>query len=150
MKQFNGLEQVDFLREVPVQVLAQLRQFAQECRFAAGEIISAQGGEANFLYLLLEGEVEVVQTDAEGFEHRIVTLGQGEIFGERALLMEDRRSADVIAAGEVRVARLPWPALRALMQQYHSCTTTSVGGWRISWAIGAYASNRMKKRRANY
>ncbi len=118
MEKFRGLEQVDFLQNVPGQALTQLRQLADECDFSAGEIISAQGGVANSLYLLLEGKVEVVQTDAQGFEHQIAMLGQGEIFGERALLMEDRRSADTIASGEVRVARLPWPELRELMQQY--------------------------------
>lgn len=118
MNRFEGLEQIEFLQAVPAEVFAQLRELAEECQHATGEIISAQGGEAKYLYLLLAGQVEIVQTDAEGFEHRIASLVQGEIFGERALLMGDRRSADVIASGVVRVARLPWPALRELMQQH--------------------------------
>lgn len=112
-----GLAQVELLRGIAEPTLAQLRQIAEECHYGDGEIISAQGGEARFLYLLLEGQVEIVQTDAEGFEHRIASLQQGEMFGERALLMGERRSADTIAKGNVRVARLPWEGLRALMQQ---------------------------------
>lgn len=118
MENFKGLEQVTLLQNVPPQVLDQLRLLAEEYHYADAEIISAQGGVATHLYLLLNGRVEVVQTDIEGFEHRIATLQQGEIFGERALLMADRRSADVIANGPVRIARLPWPVLRELMQQY--------------------------------
>ena len=118
MEPFTGLEQIILLQGAPEQILAQLRQVAEECRYGDGEIISAQGGEARFLYLLLEGQVEIVQTDEEGFEHWIASLQQGEIFGERALLMKDRRSADAIAKGTVRVARLPWLELREVMQQY--------------------------------
>jgi len=115
---FEGLLQIEFLQGVPAEEIARLEQFAEAQTYADGAIISAQGGEARYLYLLLEGQVEVVQTDESGFEHQISSLQQGEIFGERALLMEERRSADIIANGTVRIARVPWPELRELMQAY--------------------------------
>ncbi len=133
-----GLAQIGFLQGVSEQALAQLRQISEERRYGDGEIISAQGGEARFLYLLLEGQVEIVQTDVDGGEHWIASLQHGEIFGERALLMKDRRSADTIAKGSVRIARLPWEDLQEVMRQHpqlyeNLCRRLAyqLGNWRI-------------------
>lgn len=114
----EGLDQIEFLRGLPQPALDELDRIAEERTFAAGEVISPQGGAAESFYLLLAGQVEVVQTDPQGFVHRIATLKQGEVFGERALLMEECRSADVLAKNAVRVAKLPWGLLRELMHDY--------------------------------
>ncbi len=118
MSIFTGLTEIGFLQGLPAPALEKLQQLAQEHQFAAGEVIIPQGAVACSLYLLLQGRVEVVQTDPEGFEHLIATLQQGEIFGERALLTDEKRTADVVAREPVRVAKLSWLAVRELMQEY--------------------------------
>lgn len=118
MQFFAGLHNIEFLQGLPAEALERLQQLAQEQHFAVGEVIIQQGTVACSFFLLLQGRVDVVQTDPQGFEHLITSLQQGEIFGERALLTAERRTADVVAREPVRVANVSWLALRELMLDY--------------------------------
>jgi NADH dehydrogenase len=68
--------------------------FASE-RFEAGEVIIKQGELGDRMYLITEGEVEVLREDLEGRQTVLATLGPGEYFGEMALLSKQLRSATV-------------------------------------------------------
>jgi CPA2 family monovalent cation:H+ antiporter-2 len=78
-----------------------------------GERIIRAGDEADALYLVSKGEVEVT---VEG--RRVSTRGAGEFFGEMALLSGDRRSADVTALDYSRFARLSGRDFRRFLQRY--------------------------------
>jgi CRP/FNR family cyclic AMP-dependent transcriptional regulator len=67
-----------------------------------GDTIIRQGDAGKCMYVIQEGEVEVVRND-NGAAVRLAVLGQGDIFGEISLLGNERRSASVLAIGEVRV-----------------------------------------------
>lgn len=67
-----------------------------------GDIIIRQGDAGKCMYVIQEGEVEVIRND-NGAAVRLAVLGQGDIFGEISLLGNEKRSASVIAIGEVRV-----------------------------------------------
>jgi CRP/FNR family transcriptional regulator, cyclic AMP receptor protein len=79
------------------QQLQRLIDISQEKTFKAGEVIFNQGSEGDKLYLIRHGQVEIrVETDA-GQSRSQVYLGQGQIFGEMALIDYGRRSATVRA-----------------------------------------------------
>jgi CRP-like cAMP-binding protein len=67
-----------------------------------GEIIVHQGEAGDCMYVIQEGEVEVIQrhgdTDVE-----LGTMGAGDFFGEMALFQNATRAASVRARGDVRV-----------------------------------------------
>ena len=67
-----------------------------------GETIVRQGDSGDCMFVVQEGEVEVVR-EQDGTSVRIATLGAGDFFGEMALLDRERRSASVLALGEARV-----------------------------------------------
>lgn len=67
-----------------------------------GETIVRQGDAGNCMYVIQGGEVEVVRSD-NGKSVRLAVLGEGDIFGEISLLGNEKRSATVLAIGEVRV-----------------------------------------------
>lgn len=54
------------------------------------------------MFVIQDGEVEVVRSN-DGMAIRLAVLGKGDLFGEMSLLGNERRSATVLAMGEVRV-----------------------------------------------
>ncbi len=67
--------------------------------FAAGEIITEQGDEADYFYILVEGEVEVLAKDGS----LIAILKSGSYFGEMGLMEDRLRSATIRTLTPVQV-----------------------------------------------
>lgn len=67
-----------------------------------GEVIIRQGEVGNCMYVIQEGQVEVLLEDGDNEVH-LHRLTAGEFFGEMAVFDRDVRSATVRASGEVRV-----------------------------------------------
>jgi CRP-like cAMP-binding protein len=70
-----------------------------------GEIIVRQGDEGDALYMVQEGEVEVV-LEREGRETRLGVVGRDQLIGEMAIFERQARSATVRALGQARVLTL--------------------------------------------
>lgn len=86
--------------------------------YAAGQIICHQGDPGDRLYVVLQGLVKVVFTSERGDEIVLHTLGDGEVFGELALLDGSPRSASVVAVESTRVFMLLRERLLELMRQH--------------------------------
>ena len=67
-----------------------------------GEVIVRQGEVGDCMYVIQEGQVEVV-TDEDGTEVRLAVLGEREFFGEMSIFDREVRMATVRALGPVRV-----------------------------------------------
>lgn len=67
-----------------------------------GETIVRQGDAGSSMYVIQDGEVEVLKTQ-NGNSVRLAILGPGDFFGEISLLGNEKRSATVCALGDVRV-----------------------------------------------
>jgi CRP-like cAMP-binding protein len=67
-----------------------------------GALIIRQGDVGSAMYVIQDGEVEVVRLH-NGREVRLAILSPGDIFGELSLLGNSKRSATVRALGDVRV-----------------------------------------------
>ena len=65
-------------------------------RYEAGDYIYRKGDIAQEFYVVIAGEVEVLQVH-EGSESRVATLGIGEYFGEMSLLRDAPHSSSVRA-----------------------------------------------------
>jgi CRP-like cAMP-binding protein len=73
--------------------------------FEAGEMIFRQGDEGRYMYLVQEGEVEVLQ-DLAGERKQIAVLERGDFFGEMAILEDAPRSHSVRALNHARLIRV--------------------------------------------
>jgi len=94
--------------------LAEIAAFGSERQTAAGELLF-EAGEASYdLFVVLEGEVEVVRPDgAEAIV--IVTYGRGGFVGELNLLTGQRRTLSCRVREAGRVLVIAEPELRRLM-----------------------------------
>lgn|SRR5574341_80061 len=66
--------------------------------YPAGFFIIEQGEVAKHLYLILSGRAQAIVEDEDGTMRVVNELGPGKFFGERALALQHRRLAHVVAA----------------------------------------------------
>lgn len=90
-----------FLRGVPIfgglegRRLQRVIDVLEEEAWRAGQVIFNEGELGRTMYVLREGEVEVLRTAANGQKVPIVRLGPGEVFGEMTLVELQPRSATI-------------------------------------------------------
>ncbi|MBI4827404.1 MAG: protein kinase [Nitrospinae bacterium] len=77
-----------------------------------GEVIFSEGAPGNKMYVIIDGQVKIVQKGAGGGEHEISVLREGELFGEMAVIDNSPRSATARAIGRVRLVAINEVALR--------------------------------------
>jgi len=82
--------------------------------FEPGQVIFREGDHGEWLYVVREGEVEVLKGDAAGQETPVRRLGPGECFGEIALVSDRPRSATVRAVSATNVLAVDREAFQAL------------------------------------
>ncbi len=68
-----------------------------------GQEIICEGEQGNCMFVIQEGEVEVIIAGEDSQEIRLGVRRGGEFFGEMAIFDRDVRSATVRALGEARV-----------------------------------------------
>lgn len=85
--------------------------------FDAGDVLIQQGEFKRSMYMLLEGEVEVIQTE-NGVESHLARLGPGEIFGEVGYLHAARRTAMVRALEHVAVLRFDHDKMQSDLRHF--------------------------------
>lgn len=111
------LRKISLLAGLSRPQLEAVRQRLQAVRFRRGEHIYREGDPADGLYMIEKGQVQVEQSDAEGLTP-LATLGEGEIFGEGALLLDEPRGASVWAVTDVDLWLLRREDFEDLMLQY--------------------------------
>ena len=70
--------------------------------YNGGDIIVNQGEVGDCMFVIQEGEVEVVRIDNSNII-RLAVLGRGDFFGEMSVFEKETRSATVRALGKVRL-----------------------------------------------
>jgi CRP-like cAMP-binding protein len=73
--------------------------------YADGEIIARQGDVGDCMYVVQDGEVEIVLQE-DGVEMVLRSAGRNEVIGEMAIFERKPRSATIRAKGNVRVLTL--------------------------------------------
>jgi cytochrome P450/CRP-like cAMP-binding protein len=74
--------------------------------FAPGETIVRKGDPADRFYMIVRGQVDVVNSHPDGRESPLCRLGEGDYFGEIGLMQASPRSATVRASGQDRELEL--------------------------------------------
>ena len=88
-----------------------------EMHFAPNELIIREGDTDDNFFIIEEGEVEVFLTSASGKRKAMTTLGEGDFFGEMALLTGERRTASVEAIRDVRVYSLGKHSFKEVLER---------------------------------
>jgi flavin reductase (DIM6/NTAB) family NADH-FMN oxidoreductase RutF len=132
---FHGGRYEQLLARAPVfstlspELLEPILASGEERAFRAGEMIVRQGDPGDDLHVILEGRVRV-----ERGGRALETLGEGEFFGEIAVLDGRSRSADVVSETAVRTLRLSRDVVRDALAREP----------RASWAMLQVLAERLR------
>jgi CRP/FNR family cyclic AMP-dependent transcriptional regulator len=102
----------------PKAFLSKIGSGRTNVKFAANDVVFAQGDAANSVYYLQKGKAKITVTSKSGKEAVIAILEPGEFFGEGCLNGNARRVATVTAMTDCSIMRLEKAAmLRVLYDQ---------------------------------
>lgn len=117
MQPIQIMKHVELFRGLSDDQLNQLVNISRREVFNEGDTIISQDSPGDCMYIIAEGQIEVQVRDDQGTVHPAVYLGEGQVFGEVAMLDEGLRSANVVAAQDSTVLyNIPRAAFNALCQ----------------------------------
>jgi CRP-like cAMP-binding protein len=70
---------------------------AREIHIESGEYVARQGEPATFFWILLSGQIRIIQTLPDGREQKMATMPAGTAFGELPLLANIPNAGNLIA-----------------------------------------------------
>ena len=112
------LQSVPLLSKLPENKLARLASVMRVQAFADGAYIIRQGEEGSRFYIINEGEVKCTRRNSPTSpEEELIRLFPQEFFGERALITNEQRKANVIACGPVECLVLERSSFQSLLSE---------------------------------
>lgn len=112
------LTRVPLFSELSEEELAQVTEVAVPRRFQAGEVVFREGDTSNTCYVIRSGHARAVRENSDGRSITLAHFGPGDIFGELAMLDDERRSATVEALDETEAVAILGPDMRRLLRDH--------------------------------
>lgn len=115
---------VDVLKKVPIfaelddDVLKKLAPILQRRTYQKNSFILYEEDLGDSLFIIQKGQVKITRVSEDGREVILSILGEGEFFGEMALLDGEARSANVISMGDAQVCLMKRPDFLSLLKRY--------------------------------
>jgi hypothetical protein len=112
------LKKAYIFSDLQVRELAAIGSVATEKEHPSEEIIVKEGEPGDTMFLIISGEVSVVQNYGTEQEKVITTLAPGDYFGEMALFEDQPRSASIKTNGEARFLLLGRLEFEEIMREF--------------------------------
>ena len=110
------LQSKAFLQVPPANIQA-LFMRVQEVPVKAGDAIIKQGEDGDYYYIVKHGKCKVTRNSKTGSELTLATLGDGDAFGEEALLSEAKRNANIVMTTDGSLMRLSKEDFNELLKE---------------------------------
>lgn len=91
---------------LPENVLEHLASHVSVSEAGPGEYLFREGDEANCMFVVLQGDLEVLKRSKSGPDSRVAVLGPGDWFGEMGVIDVQPRSASVLTTSPARFVRI--------------------------------------------
>jgi CRP-like cAMP-binding protein len=145
------LRQTEIFYQFTAAQLEAVAGLCGEASYAAGELICSEKSSSNELYIIVQGEVEILIDSAlvapssmESRQEVVARLGRGQSFGEIALVDQGVRSASARAATSTRVLVIPRDPLMML------CETQPQLGFRLMYNLAADLAMKVRNSDMRY
>jgi CRP-like cAMP-binding protein len=135
----NHLKQTDVFYQLTSTQLELVANLCKEMTFSAGDLIFAENSSSKELYIIVQGEVDILINSAVvapvgtgPLDAKVARLRRGQSFGEVALVDEGLRSASARAVQkETRLLVIPRDKLIMLCETYPQL------GFRLMYNLAA-------------
>jgi len=117
----DGAADVSILPGLPAPAARAIAEGLNRYRVAAGDLILREGEAGDNCFILSRGEARVLKRDPTSPGGEVVEvsrLGVGDLFGEVALLSDQRRHATVQAVSECDLLEIPREHLRSVTERF--------------------------------
>lgn len=111
---YEVLRSLPFLKEAEADIIEGLAEVAVERDFQPDQVIFKEGSLGRDLYLIIEGQVEVIKGHGSD-EVLLARRGLGDFFGEMSLIEASPRFAAIRALEPTRVLELAGEKLRSVI-----------------------------------
>ena len=113
---FELLAAVPIFQDLSRREFHRLEGILHRRNLAIDEAVVREGEKGVGMYIILSGEVRIVQRGEDGSDQQLAVLGEGDFFGEQALLDETPRTASAIAVEPCQVIGFFRPDLLNLIE----------------------------------
>ncbi|GAB2180080.1 mechanosensitive ion channel family protein [Denitratisoma sp. agr-D3] len=114
-RRIDALRGVELFKELSQEELQTLSSHLVHAPFTSGDVITRQGTAADWLYILIAGEADVLIESDHG-RQLLTTLKPGSVFGEMGLMTGEPRRATVVAHTDVDCYSLGKTGLNTIIQ----------------------------------
>lgn len=144
-KLIEELKQFPMLEQMTEADMEDLYLLLKKENFPEGSRIIEENEEGDCMYLLLEGQVDVLKTTLYGEEYVCAKLDDSMhcIFGEMAIIDRDRRSATILAKTNCRTVVLSSEDFRSFCEKHPQA------GCRLLMVISANLCRNLRKENEN-
>ncbi len=113
---YEAMSKVPVFQDLSRREFERVREVLHPRTYAAEEAIVREGDPGVGMYVILSGEVAVLQEEGEGAAVEVATFGEGDFFGDQVLLDESPRTASAVARQPTRVMGFYRPELLQLIE----------------------------------
>lgn len=113
----KALQSVGLFEGVEAGALEQFAAGLSVSRAAPGGILFREGDDGGEMFVVLQGEFEVLKRSKRGVDTRIALLGEGDWFGEMSVLDVSQRSATVRSLAVSKLVVIERRKLQQLREQ---------------------------------
>lgn len=110
------LRRCELFEKLTAQTIADVADKIGKSKYPPKADIVRQGEEGDRFYIIRRGRVEVLVDSGDGNPKQVATMGEGDFFGETALIKEQPRNATVRALEPVEVYFLNKDDFRATLE----------------------------------
>lgn len=112
------IEDSSLLHGLPSESIQVLKQILTPLSLKSGEVLFHTNDMGKELYIVLEGEVDILLPYGQGHYKRLSKFGAGAFFGEIAFLKPGPRTADAKAISDTELVMLTRKGFQQLREQY--------------------------------
>jgi CRP-like cAMP-binding protein len=114
---YDDISSIEFFSGLSGNDLQRIAVRLKKCVFLSGMVIMTRDAPLAELYVILSGTARVELQDDSGRIFNLTELNSGDLIGERAVLTDEPRTANVRAVTEVQAARLSRRDFKELLHE---------------------------------